>query len=43
MNDEEIKKLAEKIVSGEASKEETLQYTKELNAKLEELKKELQK
>jgi hypothetical protein len=43
MTDEEIKQLAEKIISGKASKEESLQFMKELNSVLEELKKELKK
>lgn len=43
MTDEEIQQVAEKIVSGQASGEESLQFMKELNSVLEELKKELKK
>ena len=43
MTDEEIKLLAEKIVSGNSSKEESLLFMKEMNSLLEDFKKELKK
>lgn len=43
MNDLELKQLAEKVVKGEASEEESLMFMKEFNAILEELKTELKK
>ena len=43
MSDDELKQLAEKVASGEASKEESLMFMKEFNSLLEELKKELKK
>ena len=43
MNDEEIKKLGEKVAAGTATKEETLVFMKELNSLLEEFKTELKK
>ena len=41
MNEEEIKNLAQKVVDGTASKEETLVFMQEFNKLLEELKSEL--
>lgn len=43
MNEEELKVLAEKVVAGTASQEESLLFMKEFNALLEELKEELKK
>jgi hypothetical protein len=43
MTNEEIQQLAKRIVSGKASKEESLQFMKELNSVLEKLKTELKK
>ena len=43
MNDEELKQLAQKVVEGKASQEESLHFMKEFNAILEELKEELKK
>jgi hypothetical protein len=43
MSDQELKVLAEKVIAGEASKEEKLVFTNEINHILEELKVELKK
>lgn len=43
MDDEKLKQLAEKVVGGKASKEESLLFMKEFNTLLEELKEELKK
>lgn len=43
MNDEELKQLAEKVVQGKSTQEESLRFMKEFNALLEELKVELKK
>ena len=43
MSDEELKKLAEKVIADLASPEEKLLFMKELNLKLEKLAEELRK
>lgn len=43
MDDEQLKALAEKVVSGEASKEEQVKFMEGFNALLEQLKDELKK
>ncbi len=41
MNDEALKELAQKVVDGKATTEESLQFMKEFNLLLTELKEEL--